>query len=61
MVAAVAKFDERKSRNDQLYQLNKLEEERLIEIHYQEVHKKQQKVWHDHHINKKDKKEGDLV
>jgi hypothetical protein len=47
--------------NDRLYQLNKLEEERLIVIHHQEVQKKQQKVWHDRHIKKKDIKEGDLV
>jgi hypothetical protein len=52
-VATVEKFDERKSMNNRLYQLNKLEEERLIAIHHQEVQKKQQKVWHDHHINKK--------
>jgi hypothetical protein len=30
-------------------------------IHRQEVHKQQQKVWHDHHLKKKDIKEGDLV
>jgi hypothetical protein len=38
-----------------------LEEERLIVIHHQEVHKKQQKAWHDCHLKKKDIKEGDLV
>ena len=38
-----------------------MEEERLIEIHHQEVQKQQQKVWHDRHLKKKDIKEGDLV
>jgi hypothetical protein len=47
--------------NDQLYQLNKLKYERLIVIHHQEVRKKQQKSWHDHHLNKEDIKERDLV
>jgi hypothetical protein len=30
-------------------------------IHHQEVQKKQQKVWHDCHLKKKDIKDGDLV
>jgi hypothetical protein len=30
-------------------------------IHHQEDKKKQQKVWHNFHLKKKDIKEGDLV
>jgi hypothetical protein len=41
--------------------MNKLEEERLIVIHHQEVQKQQPKSWHDHHLKKKDIKYGDLV
>jgi hypothetical protein len=40
MVAAIEKFNEGENLNDQLYHLNKLDEERLISIHYQEVKKK---------------------
>jgi hypothetical protein len=60
-VAVVAKFDESKSVNSRMYQLNKLEKERLIAINHQEVQKQQQKAWYDRHIKKKDIKDGDLV
>jgi hypothetical protein len=60
IIAIVAKFDQDRSINDQLYQFNKLEEERVIEMHHQEVIKQQYKAWHDHHL-KKDIKNGDLV
>jgi hypothetical protein len=60
-VASVSKFDQGRSLNDRLYQLNKLEEGRLIEIHHQEVQKQQQKAWHDRHLKKKEMNNGDLV
>jgi hypothetical protein len=60
-VAIVSKFDQGRSLNDQLYQLNKLEEGILIAMHHQEVQKKQQKAWHDRHLKKKEMKNGDLV
>ena len=56
----MAKFDQDRSINDQLYQFNKLEEERVIAMHHQEVKNQQYKAWHDHHL-KKDIKNGDLV
>jgi hypothetical protein len=46
---------------NQLYQLNKLEEGRLIAIHHHEVRKQQHKSWNDCHIKKKDIKSGYLV
>jgi hypothetical protein len=52
-VAVVAKFDQDRSRQDHLYQLNKLEEGILIAMHHQEVQKQQQKAWHDRHLKKR--------
>jgi len=55
----VAKFDQDKIINDQLYQLNKVVEERVIAMHHQEVQKQQHKAWYDCHL--KDIQNGDLV
>jgi hypothetical protein len=60
-VTTIEKIDERKNINSRLYQLNKLEEERLIVIHNQEFQKQKQKAWNDHHLKKKEIKEGDLA
>jgi len=43
------------------YQLNKLEEERMLAQQHQEIQKIQQKAWHDRHIKKKDINNGYLV
>jgi hypothetical protein len=43
------------------YQLNQLEEERMLAQQHQETQKNQQKSWHDRHIKKKDINDGDLV
>jgi hypothetical protein len=60
-VEVVAKFDQYRSRKDRLYQLNKLEEGILIEMHHQEVKKEQQKAWHDHQLKNKEIQNGYLV
>jgi len=60
-IAIMAKFDQDRSINDQLYQFNKLEEERVIAMHHQEVKKQHYKAWHDRHLKKKNIKNGDLV
>ena len=44
-----------------MFQLQKLEEERVLEIHHQEAHKQQQKAWHDRNIKSKNIAVGDLV
>jgi hypothetical protein len=40
-IETIAKFDQDKSMKDCLYQLNKLEEGRLLAMHHQEVQKQQ--------------------
>ena len=46
---------------DQLFQLTKLEEHRLITIQHQEIQKQQQKAWHDRNIKNKNLSIGDLA
>ena len=44
-----------------MFQLQKLEEDRIITIQHQEAHKQQQKAWHDRNIKTKNILVGDLV
>jgi hypothetical protein len=57
IVEVVAKFNQDKSRQDCLYQLNKMEEGRFIAMHHQNVQKQQQKARHDCHLKKEIKME----
>jgi hypothetical protein len=38
-----------------------MEEDRILEVFHQEVHKERDKSWHDRHIKRNNFKEGDLV
>ena len=44
-----------------MFQLQKLEEDRIMEIQHQEAHKQQQKAWHDKNIKTKKISVKDLV
>ena len=46
IIAKILHVDVEQGRKDQLLQLNKLEEHRLMEIQHQEIQKQQQKAWH---------------
>ena len=44
-----------------MFQLQKLEEDRVLAIHHQEAQKQQQKAWHDRNIKSKNIAVNDLV
>ena len=44
-----------------MFQLQKLEKDRVLEIHHQETQKQQQKAWHDRNIKSKNIAVGNLV
>ena len=44
-----------------MFQLQKLEEDRVLAIHHQEAQKQQQKAWHDRNIKSKNTVVSDLV
>ena len=44
-----------------MFQLQKLEDNRVMPIHHQEAQKQQQKAWHDRNIKSKNILVGDLV
>lgn len=44
-----------------MFQIQKLEEDRIIAIQHQEALKQQQKAWHDRNIKTKNISVGDLV
>jgi hypothetical protein len=60
-ITFVLEFDHILNTRQHFYQVNKLEEERMLAQQHQEVQKNQQKSWHDQHIKKKDIKTRDLV
>lgn len=49
----VLKLDLSKSKEDELFKIQKLEEDRLHSIHHQEVQKQQPKAWHDKNLRAK--------
>ena len=60
-IAKVLKLDLAKEKEEILFQLQNLEEEKINSIHHQEVQKKQQKDWHDRNLRSKNISLGDLV
>ena len=44
-----------------MFQLQKLEEDKILALHHQEAQKQQQKAWHDRNIKTKNIAIGDLV
>jgi hypothetical protein len=60
-ITYVLEFDHILNTRQCFYQLNQLEEERMLAQQHQEAQKNQQKSWHDQHIKKKDINTGDLV
>ena len=53
--------DVEQGRKDRLFQLNKLDEHRLMAIQHQEIQKQQQKAWHDRNIKNKILSVSDLA
>ena len=60
-IAHVLKIDTSETKNERMFQLQKLEEDKIMAIQHQEAHKKQQKAWHDRNIKTKNISVGDLV
>ena len=50
IIEDILHVDVEKGRKDQLMQLSKLEEQRLIALQHQEIQKQQQQAWHDRNI-----------
>ena len=61
MVANILHIDVKEGRKDQLRQLIKLEEHRILIIQHQDIQKQQQKAWHDRNIKNKNLSIGDLA
>ena len=57
----VLMLDLAKLKEERLFHIKKLEEDRLNSIHYQEAQKKQPKAWHDINLRSKNISLGDLV
>ena len=60
-ITHILKIDAIESRNERMFHLQKLEEDRVMAIHHQEAQKQQQKAWHDKNIKSKNIAVGDLV
>ena len=60
-IALVIKLHFTKAKKDRLFQLQKLEEDRLNSIHHQEVKIQQQKSWHNRDIKSRNISLGDIV
>lgn len=60
-IAKVFKLDIGEAKHERLFQLQKLEEDRVIALQHQESKKQQQKAWHDMNIKSKNISVGDLV
>jgi hypothetical protein len=60
-IAEVLKLDIGEAKNERIFQLQKLEEEKIIAIQHQEAQKQQQKAWHNRNIKSKNISIGDLV
>ena len=60
-IANILKIDTANLRDERIFQLQKLEEERVLALHHQEAQKQQQKAWHDRNIKTNNIAVGDLV
>ena len=60
-IAHVLKIDTSETKNERMFQLQKLEEDRIIAIQHQEAHKQQKKAWHERNIKTNNISVGDLV
>ena len=60
-IAEVLKLDIDEVKNERLFQLQKLKEDRIIALQHQEAQKQQQKAWHDKNIKSKNISVSDLV
>ena len=60
-IVEVPKLDIGESMHERIFQLQKLEEERIIAIQHQESQKQQQKAWLHRNIKSKNISIGDLV
>ena len=60
-IAHILKIDTMDLRDERMFQLHKLEEDRVLTLHHQEAQKQQQKSWHDRNIKTKNIAVGDLV
>ena len=60
-IANILKIDTTNLRDERMFQLQKLEEDRVLALHHQEAQKQQQKAWHDRNIKTKNIAVGDLV
>jgi hypothetical protein len=52
-ITFILEFDHILNMRQHLYQVNQLEEERMLSQQHQEAQKNKQKSWHDRHIKKK--------
>jgi hypothetical protein len=60
-IATFTDMDDTGAVQERLAQLVELEEDRFITGFHQQVHKEQEKTYHDTHIKKKAFKQGDIV
>ena len=60
-IVEVLKLDIGEAKHERLFQLQKLEEDKIISIQHQETQKQQQKAWHDINIKSKNISVDDLV
>ena len=60
-IAHVLKIDTSDAKNERMFQLQKLDEDRIVAIQHQEAHKQHQKAWHDRNIKTKNILVKDLV
>ena len=60
-IAKVHKLDIREAKHERLFQLQKLEEDKVIALQHQKSQKQQQKAWHDRNIKSKNISFSDLV
>ena len=60
-IVEVLKLDNGEAKHERIFQLKKLEEDKIISIQHQEAKKQQQKAWHDRNIKSKNISVDDLV
>ena len=60
-IAHVLKIYTSEANNERMFQLQKLEEDKIMAIQHQEAQKHQQKSWHGRNIKTKNILVGDLV
>ena len=60
-IVEVLKLDIGETKNERIFQLQKLEQDKIISIQHQEAQKQQQKTWHDKNIKSKNISVSHLV